>query len=326
MSIDIAVSILIVTYNQQKYIASAIESLLCQETVYGYEILVGNDASTDATADILRSYAEKNPALVKVIFQKKNIGPTKNSYGLFKKARGRYIAFCDGDDCWDDKCRLQRQVDFLEQHPQYSAVCGKCRLIDEQGAPLAGEQGSEKQRFWQFSHDVFTWENFEHWQMPGHDSALLGRNLFRQNDATILYRAHPMVGDRTWILMFLLAGNIYCTDEIVSCYRVSQAAGHFMSEYKNKNLRYEDFYLMNSLEEYADEKGRHLDLENIKKERFIGAMCVCLKCPSLENYRVIQRIYQCSKNKFSYGWLMIRTAICKLYYWHVLHEDRPIRL
>ena len=117
------VSICTVTYNHQGYIAEAIESFLEQETNFPFEILIHDDASNDNTQKIIKEYEKNYPTIIKPIYQ------TINQKSIFKsgmnprfnypRAKGKYIATCDGDDYWTDPYKLQKQVDFLEENPEY---------------------------------------------------------------------------------------------------------------------------------------------------------------------------------------------------------------
>jgi len=118
------VSILCTAYMHEEYIAQTLDSFLMQETDFPFEILVSDDASSDATADIIRSYAEKYPDIIRTFLMQENIfSKGRNFYTefLFPNARGKYICHCEGDDYWTDKTKLQRQFDFLEANPEYSA-------------------------------------------------------------------------------------------------------------------------------------------------------------------------------------------------------------
>lgn len=111
------VSICCTTYNHGKFIQDAIEGFLMQKTNFPIEIIIHDDASTDNTATIVKQYAEKHPGLIITILQTINqysqgIKPWPNF--VFPKARGKYIALCEGDDYWTDPLKLQKQVDFLE--------------------------------------------------------------------------------------------------------------------------------------------------------------------------------------------------------------------
>lgn len=119
---DIMVSVAFYVYNEEKFVCKAIESILNQITDFKYEIIVHDDASTDSSANLLKEYEKNYPELIRGIYQNENqyqkgiYVPKKYVYPL---VRGKYMAYCDGDDYWTDKYKLQKQVDFLESHPDY---------------------------------------------------------------------------------------------------------------------------------------------------------------------------------------------------------------
>ena len=136
---EILVSICCITYNQENYIRDTLEGFLSQKTNFSYEVLIHDDASTDGTADIIREYARRYPEKMKPILQLEN-QYAKGLYNVsgtynFPRARGRYIAMCEGDDYWTDRYKLQRQVDFMEAHPDCSLVFHSAR-IEVQGRAL----------------------------------------------------------------------------------------------------------------------------------------------------------------------------------------------
>ena len=130
------VSILCVTYNHKDYIAQALDSFLMQKTNFKFQIIVGDDCSTDGTTDILKEYAKKYPDIIKPIFREKNIGRDRNllatnALDIYSNAKTPYIAMCDGDDYWIDENKLQKQVDFLETHPDYSICFHPVKVVYE---------------------------------------------------------------------------------------------------------------------------------------------------------------------------------------------------
>ena len=124
------VSVIMTTYNHEPYIAQAIEGSLMQETDFDYEILIGEDDSEDNTREICKRYAEEYPDKIRLFLNdRKNViyingQPTGrwNFINLLKNSKGKYIAFCEGDDYWIDPKKLQKQVDFLEKNHEY-AIC-----------------------------------------------------------------------------------------------------------------------------------------------------------------------------------------------------------
>lgn len=131
------VSISCITYNHAPFIADCLDSMLMQECNFDFEILIHDDASTDGTSEIIRKYASKYPEIIKPIIQSQNrygIG----EYGLntrynFPRAKGKYIAMCDGDDYWTDKLKLQQQFDFLESNPDHVLVSNLRSIVDRAG-------------------------------------------------------------------------------------------------------------------------------------------------------------------------------------------------
>ena len=129
------VSTLCVVYNQAPYLRQCLDGLVSQETTFGYEIIIHDDASTDGSADIIREYVAKYPKKVRAILQTKNqFSQKKDIWATFliPQAKGKYITFCEGDDYWCDSMKLQRQVDFLEVHPEVSICYHQFREYDQQ--------------------------------------------------------------------------------------------------------------------------------------------------------------------------------------------------
>ncbi len=116
------VSVVLCSYNRANYIVRAIDSILNQKTEFSYEILVGDDASTDESVEILQNYKNKYPEIFTLILHDKNNGAGSNWAQLMKIASGRYIALCDDDDYWHDTSKLQKQVEVLENDSSIGLV------------------------------------------------------------------------------------------------------------------------------------------------------------------------------------------------------------
>jgi len=135
----IKASIIVPTYNHAPFIRQCLDSLVMQETNFPYEILVGEDESSDGTREICIEYAQKYPEKIRLFLNKRadvayiNGYPTgrRNMLNLLKQARGKYVAFCDGDDYWNSAHKLQHQVDFLESNPRYGLVHTGASLLYE---------------------------------------------------------------------------------------------------------------------------------------------------------------------------------------------------
>lgn len=124
------VSVLVVTYNQAATVGRAIESVIAQQTPFPFEIIVADDASTDGTADIARSYADRYPGLVRVVARLENVGLVENYFDALAQARGTYIADCAGDDWWPDPTRMAAQRDILAANPSMTLVHGAWTAVD----------------------------------------------------------------------------------------------------------------------------------------------------------------------------------------------------
>ena len=116
------VSVKMVTYNHAPYITQAIEGVLQQKVNFPFELVIGEDCSTDGTREIVFEYQKKYPDIIRVITSEQNVGMTKNSYRTERACRGKYVAYCDGDDYWRCPDKLQKQVDYLENHPDCGLV------------------------------------------------------------------------------------------------------------------------------------------------------------------------------------------------------------
>lgn len=118
----ILVSISCITYNHAPYIRECLDGFMMQQTNFPFEVLIHDDASTDGTTEIIQEYAEKYPDIIKPLYEEENQwvkGRRGSAVFNFPRAQGKYIALCEGDDYWTDPLKLQKQVDFLESHPDY---------------------------------------------------------------------------------------------------------------------------------------------------------------------------------------------------------------
>jgi glycosyltransferase involved in cell wall biosynthesis len=138
MDNEIIVSIICNAFNQQDYIRNALDGFVMQQTDFPFEILVHDDASTDRTPQIIREYEEKYPHLFRPIYQTENqyskrVGITRNIQ--VPRAKGKYIALCEGDDYWTDPRKLQKQVDAMEAHPEVD-ICAHRGMMLRQGKQI----------------------------------------------------------------------------------------------------------------------------------------------------------------------------------------------
>lgn len=125
------VSVKVITYNHEKFIAQCLEGILMQRTNFSFEVIVGEDCSTDRTREIVFDYQAKFPDKIRVITSEKNVGGMANVIRVQQACQGKYQASCEGDDYWIDPLKLQRQADFMEAHPEVSMCFHNVLTINE---------------------------------------------------------------------------------------------------------------------------------------------------------------------------------------------------
>lgn len=139
---DKLVSVIMLTYNHAPYLKEAIEGVLMQNTNFPFELIICNDASPDHSDRIIKTYAEKYPEIIRYFRHDKNIGFVENQRFAFQQAKGKYLGYCEGDDYWTDENKLQFQVDFLENNPQYVMTTARNLLLYQESGKLT-EDGKD---------------------------------------------------------------------------------------------------------------------------------------------------------------------------------------
>lgn len=272
MDDQIMVSVIVLTYNHEKYIRQALDSILMQEVDFRYEILVGDDASVDHTPEILKEYQKKHPDIFHLYLRTQNLGATRNSYELLTSCRGVFIAACEGDDYWTDSLKLKKQVEFLRDHPEFIGCSHDCKIVDELGRP------ARKQALpWVSNKKVFTLNDFKGKMLPGQAATIVRRNIYcnQRCDYSIFYRAHPQIGDRTTILCYAAQGKFYHMPVIMSCYRRSNAGKGLSSGVFSKRSEslLEDLEFTEKLENFAiNELNVNAGFDYHKKDLFVSSI------------------------------------------------------
>ena len=206
-----AVSICTITYNHEKYITEALDSFLMQKTNFPFEILIDDDCSTDNAVKVIKKYMKKFPNIIKVNLREKNIGPMANFIGSLKRAKGKYIALCEGDDYWTDPLKLQKQVDFLESHEEYNMVFHNAEVQDYTKNGMVVESFNLDNA----SREYFANEIMERW-------CVATASVLCRNEKQYHYLEHNPwfpVGDHPYFIKCASMGKIYCIAEQMSVYR-----------------------------------------------------------------------------------------------------------
>jgi len=134
------VSVFLICYDHEKYIAKAIESIVTQKVNFDFELVIGEDFSKDNTRGVCEQYAALYPAIIKLLPSDKNYGPMGNTIRTLYACTGEYIAMCEGDDYWTDPHKLQKQANFLDANLDYSMCFSDTEIVDEMGWNLPDEK------------------------------------------------------------------------------------------------------------------------------------------------------------------------------------------
>ncbi len=205
------VTVVLLTYNHEPFIADAIHSVLMQQTDFPYEIVVVEDCSTDATRKILEEYKERFPGKIRLVLAETNQNDNRAWGRAILDAKGKYVALLDGDDYWASSDKLQKQVDFLERHPECSICFHNAELVYEEGSRAPAHHNDPNQK--EFS----TIEDLWHRNFIATCSAMLRTGLLSGLppwfDALVF-------GD--WPLHILHAqhGSIGYLNEVMAVYRI----------------------------------------------------------------------------------------------------------
>lgn len=255
------VTVLITTYNQERYIGKAIDSVLAQKTDFPFEVYISEDCGTDGTRAILQDYAARFPDIIRLNLREQNAGISRNWYEGLCAAKGQYVCTLEGDDWWRDDHKLQKQVDFLRAHPDYLAVSHTLLLTDDAG----NTYGTLPDDLRILGRDA-TMELF----LAGVTyscTACLVKNIFDPADRELYdyVTANRSIADFALCMLYLDKGRVFVMNEALSAYRVAGTD----QNHQNYNGT------QSALKKYAD----FLDVVNASrrywKGRYPFAKCLC---------------------------------------------------
>lgn len=231
------VSVKMITYNHAPYIVQAIEGVLQQKTNFSFELVIGEDCSTDGTREIVFEYKDKFPDIIRVITSDKNVGMKQNSLRTLKDCQGKYLAFCEGDDYWQSPDKLQKQADYLESHPECGMVFTDCNVYHNRSMKLirnvrysSGYQSCEK-----FSiEEILGDEKIARW--PWTCTAMVRRVLYEQivgRDPYLHQSNKFLLGDvQLWAELALISEVIYIPECLATYRIVDESATHNVDQRK----------------------------------------------------------------------------------------------
>jgi len=272
---EILVSIHCLVYNHEPYIRDCLEGFVMQKTNFPFEAIVHDDASTDKSADIIREYAEKYPHIIKPIYQTENQYSKKN--GAIGRAinaitRGKNIALCEGDDYWTDPLKLQKQVDFLESHPDYSMSCTD--------AVVLSPEGELQWPRYQDSQDIPLADAISNGGGWIHTCSMLYRKCLKNDYPEFIKKCH--VGDYPLAIYLALHGKIYFHHEKMVTYRY-QSQGSWTSRNPVNESYYDKF--LNEIQMFVEFNKYSKGVYNKIFQKKIGKHIISylLRVPTMKN-------------------------------------------
>lgn len=258
------VSIIMLVYNHERFIEQALDSVLMQQVNFDYELIIGEDASTDHTKIIINKYEEKFQGKLNAIFREENVGTIRNLLDCLRRCQGEYIAFLEGDDYWTDKFKLQKQVDFLEKNPQYSTVAHNYKIVNLSDEFMG--HGLQNQSVYEFDK-----RDLEQFKLPSQTSTLLIRNISSQvlkEDIKIINKYAWLPGDRIFFLSLLKRGKIAILPEVMSAYRYYIEADGTNWSSQNEIAATENYFyffkVICGVEKLSAEMEFPIDMMNVK--------------------------------------------------------------
>ena len=264
---DVLVSVIIMAFNHEKYILKSLESVLNQKTNFTFEIILGEDESSDKTREICIGFAKKYPNKIRLILHSRenvikiNGHPTGrfNFMCCLKKANGKYIALCDGDDYWIDPLKLQKQVDFLENNEEYCGCFHKTLTINET------DKKPKLFPFREYNKQIFTFKDTISKKALFHTSSFVFRAEKRvYSDDFMSIQSLDMVLFST----IAKSGNLFLIDDFMSVYRVNangvtRSINH--QRYHENRIILMDYLMTIAEEKYFDyiTKVKNFHVENL---------------------------------------------------------------
>lgn len=215
---QIEVTVITTAYNHEQFIASTIEGIVHQKTNFPFELIIHDDASTDRTAEIIRTYQKRYPEIVKPIFQTENqYSRGRDIYSiLLPKVQGKYVALCEGDDCWLDLGKLQKQYDFMKSHLDYIA-CVHNSIVEEFTTGKKGLLSLRQEEGELTFADVSAYGGSAYQT----SSLFVEGDLFRSSitELPACFRMCPEFGDYQFSMFLAASGRMWYMPDSMSIYR-----------------------------------------------------------------------------------------------------------
>lgn len=228
---DPEVSVFMLTYNHEKYIAEAIEGVLRQRGKFSIELVIGEDCSTDRTGLIVRDYQKRYPGAIRIVTGNRNVGMLNNATRCRAACRGAYLAYCEGDDRWDDPDKLHMQVAILKSDPHIMLTCHAVRRVDALSGDVVDiKMPARKSRLLTTNEIILGDGDF----IPT-CSIVVRRSVF-ENRPT--WWTNAPVGDYPLVLRASQLGRVAYQNRVMGTYRINVPASWTTVSESKSDIRY----------------------------------------------------------------------------------------
>lgn len=228
---NIKLSIVVAVYNHEKYIAQAINSILEQQTNFEYEVLIGEDCSTDTSRTILQTIERNCYDNFHFFYRDTNYGSERNFQDLYSRMKGDYFIVLEGDDYWCYPYKLQKQVEFLDSHPEYVECSHLVSVVDEESREL-------NIAYPECNDHEYTLQHFRKGILPGQTAANMYRNYYKNQVIDFSLEKVPFfAGDRRKAFIVASQAKVYCIQQKWSSYRYVVQSGSSFSATHKENIK-----------------------------------------------------------------------------------------
>ena len=294
------VSIQCLVYNHEPFLRQCLDGFVMQQTDFLFEAIVHDDASTDGSVAIIHEYAEKYPDIIKPIFETENQYCKKD--GSIRRTinhhiRSKYVALCEGDDYWIDPLKLQKQVDFLESHPDYTMCCCRTKLLSEKKQVYIGENYCYNQ-----SQDILVKDLINRTGLFISTCSILYKKSVKDNYP--IYCEKCAVGDYPLQIMCAMKGKTYYFNEPMAVYRINNP-NSWMGRQKWSAVSDENLKRIGSMVNmflgFADEYPDYASIFKNKIAQYINVTCPSATSQSAENKKYFNN-FKDYTDKYSLLW------------------------
>lgn len=305
MGTNIDISIVVASYNHERYIEKALSSILMQRTEYSYEVWIGDDASTDNTQNILRSLEEKYPDNFHFILRCKNVGADANFKDLYSRTTGRYLAILEGDDYWIADNKLQLQVEFLENHKDYIATAHNVTVVDGDGNVRSDYVYPE------CKNNEYLLSDFRKGLFAGQTASIVSVNYYYTHCFEIFKPSVNWPGDQSRNFMLVAYGKVHCFQSCMSAYRyVTEGGSSFSATFKmNEDTQRRFLQYHCELYKYAKEYVKSKESIKITESMYLKyylAAAVKKKLPDVSLMQWLKQLLKCEYPASTIKYLLTR--------------------